>query len=140
MGAWIDLSKTIDTAPVSALQRRTTVLLVILAILDGFDAMMLGYAVPSIASDWEVGTAEFGVVLSASAAAMVFGSILFGSLSDRFGRRRVILAGTLLFSIFTLLTAFAVNHAGPDCAPDRHRSRPGRGDSESYCHGIGIHP
>ncbi|WP_395307917.1 MFS transporter [Mycobacterium sp. AMU20-3851] len=107
MGAWIDLSKTIDTAPVSALQRRTIVLLVILAILDGFDAMMLGYAVPSIARDWEVGTAEFGVVLSASAAAMVFGSILFGSLSDRFGRRRVILAGTLLFSIFTLLTAFA---------------------------------
>lgn len=107
MSARIDISKIIDTVPVSALQRRTIVLLVILAVLDGFDAMMLGYAVPSIARDWEVGAAEFGVVLSASAAAMVFGSILFGSLSDRFGRRRVILVGTLLFSIFTLLTAFA---------------------------------
>lgn len=107
MGTLIDLSKTIDTVPVSGMQRRAIGLLVTLAILDGFDAMMLGYAVPSIARDWGMDAAEFGVVLSASAAAMVFGSILFGSLSDRFGRRRVILVGTLLFSLFTLLTAFA---------------------------------
>jgi AAHS family 4-hydroxybenzoate transporter-like MFS transporter len=107
MGMQVDISKTVDAVPVSALQKRALVLLGILAILDGFDAMMLGYAVPSIARDWNMATAEFGVVLSASATAMVFGSILFGSLSDRFGRRRVILVGTLLFSLFTLLTAFA---------------------------------
>ena len=107
MNRHIDISEIIDRALISALQRRAIALLVVLAVLDGFDAMMLGYAVPSIARDWNANPAEFGVVLSASAMAMVCGSILFGSCSDRFGRRRVILTGTALFSVFTLLTAFA---------------------------------
>ncbi|MGE0216754.1 MFS transporter [Mycolicibacterium sp.] len=103
----IDISAVIDRSPVSSLQKRAIGLCFVLAVLDGFDAMMLGYAVPSIAKDWGADPAAFGVVLSVSAASMVVGSILFGSLSDTFGRRRVVLIGTLLFSVFTLLTAVA---------------------------------
>ncbi|NGP05112.1 MFS transporter [Rhodococcus sp. 14C212] len=103
----ISIAEIIDRSPVSAIQKRTIILCVVLAVLDGFDALLLGYAVPAIAKDWEMSPAEFGVVMSVSAAAMVLGSILFGSISDRLGRRRLVLVGTVMFSILTLLTAFA---------------------------------
>lgn len=54
-------------------------------------------------------TDDFYVQLTASAPmfAMAFMTLVFGPLSDRFGRRRVLLAGILMFSIGGLLAAAA---------------------------------
>ncbi|WP_370179806.1 MFS transporter [Rhodococcus wratislaviensis] len=103
----VDMSHLIDTAPVSALQKRAIALCLALAILDGMDAQLIGFAIPALSEDWGLSKASFGLLLALSSGAMVVGSLLFGPVADRWGRRRVILLCTVLFAVFTLASAFA---------------------------------
>lgn len=103
----VNISHLIDTAPVSALQKRAIALCLALAILDGMDAQLIGFAIPALSEDWGVSKASFGLLLALSSGAMVVGSLLFGPVADRWGRRRVILVCTVLFSVFTLASALA---------------------------------
>lgn len=50
---------------------------------------------------------EFGMTLAAGFVGMFFGTVLFGMGSDRFGRRRAFIFMLLIYSLFTLLGAFA---------------------------------
>ena len=86
----------------SSRQRVVVALCVLLAITDGLDAQLLAYAAPHIAKELAFGPAAFGVVFSASLVGMALGSIILGMLADRFGRRRVLVSGTTLFSVATL--------------------------------------
>ncbi|WP_172651471.1 MFS transporter [Rhodococcus opacus] len=103
----VDISQLIDAAPVSALQKRAIALCLALAILDGMDAQLIGFAIPALSEDWGLSKASFGLLLALSSGAMVVGSLLFGPVADRWGRRRVILLCTVLFAVFTLASAFA---------------------------------
>ena len=103
----VNISQLIDTAPVSALQKRAIALCLALAVLDGMDAQLIGFAIPALSEDWGLSKASFGLLLALSSGAMVVGSLLFGPVADRWGRRRVILVCTVLFSVFTLASAFA---------------------------------
>ncbi|MFF0816330.1 MFS transporter [Rhodococcus sp. NPDC003318] len=103
----VNISHLIDTAPVSALQKRAIALCLALAILDGMDAQLIGFAIPALSADWGLSKASFGLLLALSSGAMVVGSLLFGPVADRWGRRRVILLCTVVFSVFTLASAFA---------------------------------
>ncbi|MGW0174300.1 MFS transporter [Rhodococcus sp. NPDC003322] len=103
----VNISQLIDTAPVSVLQKRAIALCLALAILDGMDAQLIGFAIPALSEDWGLSKASFGLLLALSSGAMVVGSLVFGPVADRWGRRRVILLCTVLFSVFTLASAFA---------------------------------
>jgi AAHS family 4-hydroxybenzoate transporter-like MFS transporter len=83
-------------------QRTVVTLCVVLAITDGLDAQLLAYAAPHIAKELGFGPTSFGVVFSASLVGMALGSITLGMLADRFGRSRVLISGTTLFSLATL--------------------------------------
>jgi AAHS family 4-hydroxybenzoate transporter-like MFS transporter len=76
-------------------------------VMDGFDLQAMGYVAPALIRDWGVSRAEMGPVFSAGLAGLFLGSILSGVLADRIGRRPVLLAATLCFSVFTLATAHA---------------------------------
>lgn len=81
----LNITTLVDDAPVSALQKRAIGLCLILAVLDGLDATLIGFAIPALAEDWGVSKASFGLLVGLSAAAMVVGSVVFGPVADRFG-------------------------------------------------------
>lgn len=60
--------------------------------LDGFDVLAISFASPGIAAEWHINRAALGVVLSMELFGMAFGSVLLGNLTDRFGRRPLMLA------------------------------------------------
>jgi AAHS family 4-hydroxybenzoate transporter-like MFS transporter len=105
--ARIDVAATIDRARLSGLQIRTITLCFSVAILDGFDAQLIGYAAPSITNEFGLGPAAFGAVFSAGLLGMVIGSFLFGTIADRIGRRAVIIFCTVLFALVTLALPLA---------------------------------
>ena len=74
---------------------------------DGFDLNSLGFAAPELTRMWGVEHSAMGPVLSANLWGIFIGAPLLGWLGDRYGRRPLIIAGTLLYGCMTLLMAFS---------------------------------
>lgn len=105
----VDVTNVIDNSPLSGIQKRAILICIVIAIIDGFDAQSIGFAAPAIADDWGVSASSFGVVFSLGLIGMMLGGMLFGPISDRFGRRNVIIGCTIGFGVLTLLTSQAPN-------------------------------
>ncbi|AGF73215.1 hypothetical protein A605_11075 [Corynebacterium halotolerans YIM 70093 = DSM 44683] len=87
----------------------TVITLLWLAILlDGFDLVVLGATIPSMLADpgWDLSAGDATTVSTAGLIGMTIGALAIGFLTDKLGRRRVLMFSVLSFSIFTLLLAF----------------------------------
>jgi EmrB/QacA subfamily drug resistance transporter len=73
----------------------------------GLDNTILNVALPTLVRDLHASSSQLQWIVDAYA--LVFASLLLtaGSLGDRFGRRRVLGAGMLIFGIGSVLSAFA---------------------------------
>jgi MFS transporter, AAHS family, 4-hydroxybenzoate transporter len=89
------------------LQIGIVVLCGLAAILDGYDLQVIGLAAPAIAHALTIPMARMGVVFSAALAGLALGSLALGTLSDRLGRKKVLIGATLCFGACTLGTALA---------------------------------
>jgi len=72
--------------------------------LDGFDLQSIALAAPAIAEDWGVGAAAFGAVFGVGLLGSLVGALVLGRLSDRFGRRRILLISVVVFTVCSLAT------------------------------------
>jgi MFS family permease len=75
--------------------------------MDGFDLLILGFMLGDINKDLGLTQAQGGSLVTMTLVGAVVGGILFGMLSDRFGRIRVLTWTILIFAIFTGLCALA---------------------------------
>jgi AAHS family 4-hydroxybenzoate transporter-like MFS transporter len=80
-----------------------------LMFLDGFDTQAISYMAPFMAKEWGIPREALGPVFSSALVGLMVGYLILSSLSDRFGHRRMLLASTLLFSLFTLVMTQASN-------------------------------
>ena len=105
----VDISSLIDQSPVSPFQFWLMVLIGIAVVMDGFDVQAMGYVAPAIIKDWGIKKAELGPVFGAGLFGMLIGSISLSMISDRIGRRPVLIGSTLFFSVCMLSTAYCRN-------------------------------
>jgi AAHS family 4-hydroxybenzoate transporter-like MFS transporter len=103
-----DVADIIDSRPISALQWQIFLLCGLVNLLDGADSQSIGVAGPLVAAELHVPMSLFSTAFSAGLLGAVIGALSFGSLADRFGRKRMLVVATLTLAVFTLLTA-AVN-------------------------------
>lgn len=82
------------------------------AVLEGFDIQALGIVAPRLARDLALTAAELGLVFAGGNIGLVIGAALGGALSDRFGRKPVLVGAVLTFGLFTLATVLASGFAG----------------------------
>ncbi|MGH9355697.1 MAG: MFS transporter, partial [Terriglobia bacterium] len=80
-------------------------------VLEGYDIQVLAYAAPSIIKAWRVNKAYFGSVFGFSLFGYMLGATLLSNLADRFGRKKLIIGGALLFGAFNLATVCATSLA-----------------------------
>ncbi|MEQ8142078.1 MFS transporter [Streptomyces sp. OP7] len=107
------------TTTAAALRRRAAgaganrwVVLVVLCVsllLVAVDATVLHVAVPAVTEDLKPGAVELLWIVDAYPLVCASLLILFGTLGDRVGRRRVLLLGYTLFGVASALAAFAGN-------------------------------
>jgi len=105
----IDVHKLSDEAKFRGFHRLVLLACALIIIFDGYDLAVVGIALPSIMKDMGVDATRAGFMVSAALFGMMFGNILFGTLADRIGRRRVVVICIMLFSVFTAAAGFTSN-------------------------------
>lgn len=101
------------TSPSSRASRWPVWLCWLAMVLDGFDLVVLGTVIPTLIKTGELGFDAVGATLVAtiSLVGVGAGALFIAPLSDRFGRRKLMVACVLWFSVFTLAVAWAPNVA-----------------------------
>lgn len=81
----------------------------IAVLLDGFDAVVLGAVLPTLTQDASVGvTNGHGTwIASVGLVGMMLGALGMGRLTDKLGRRRLLIGAVVAFSVLTFATGFA---------------------------------
>lgn len=75
--------------------------------MDGFDLLILGFMLPAISAALALTPSQSGALVTWTLIGAVAGGIVFGALSDVYGRVRVLTWTIVLFAVFTGLCAFA---------------------------------
>jgi len=75
--------------------------------MDGFDLLILGFMLPAIAVDLHLSSTQAGSLVTWTLVGAVAGGVIFGVLSDYFGRVRMLTWTILIFAVFTGLCALA---------------------------------
>ncbi|PQV42353.1 MFS transporter, partial [Paraburkholderia sp. BL21I4N1] len=78
-------------------------------VLDAFDVMVYAFALTTILHEWNLTTAQAGLLATASLLACSIGGVLSGPIADKIGRKRSIVMCVTVFTVFAGLSAFTQN-------------------------------
>jgi MFS family permease len=79
--------------------------------LNGFDVMLYSLVVTQLMSEFGMDKATAGLLNALTLVASAIGSLLFGLLADRFGRRRMLAYSIATYSVFTFASGLATSAA-----------------------------
>jgi MFS family permease len=99
---WSDGTR-LKAAPMTGMQWRIWSLAAAGKFFEGFVVFMTGVALPLIAREFQIASAQKGIISAASLAGILFGAVLLGGLSDYFGRKRMFVAEMIIFVAFLAL-------------------------------------
>lgn len=105
-----NISQRLESLPTT---RTMTMILMLVGVGWLFDAMdqgMVSGVVASLGEDWDLSKYEKSVVLSSGTLGMIVGAALSGTLSDRYGRRTVILVTLLVYSLGSALCGLSTGY------------------------------
>lgn len=91
------------------MRRGVLIAVTITSFLTPFTLSSVNVALPSIAFEFSANTVEMNWMATSFLISSAMFLIPFGRLSDIYGRKRIFLLGTLLFSLFSLFASFTIN-------------------------------
>ena len=109
MRSAVDVAALIDRQDVGPFQARIVAVCFAILIFDGFDAQVIGFVAPALLGALKLERGMLAPIFTAGLVGYGFGSIIFGSLADRFGRKTMLVTSTIVFGVFTLLKATATS-------------------------------
>ncbi|MCK2239056.1 MULTISPECIES: MFS transporter [unclassified Crossiella] len=101
------IAARIDRLPVSRLTVRARLVIGAVTFFDGFDQLLIAYALPALRSEYHLGAVATTFTITVGSVGMLLGALLTGRLADRFGRVPVVLWCLLLYSLSSLFAALA---------------------------------
>ena len=81
----------------------------IVMFIEGYDMQVTSYAAPAIIKAWHLTNAYFGPVFGFGLLGNLLGGTVLGHLADMFGRKRIIVGGSLFFGAFTFAAAYSTS-------------------------------
>ncbi|WP_433512377.1 MFS transporter [Nonomuraea sp. CA-143628] len=100
-----------DRMPFTRRHLLIAVALFIAFVIESWEQLALIYVSGDLGDDLGIGPAGIGVVLSAVAFGMIPGSLVWGPLADRIGRKPACFWSLLAYGVIALASAFAPNMA-----------------------------
>ena len=92
-------------------QRRIILAAMIGDLLEFFDFFLIGFVLAFIVGPWQLTFGRSAIILLASGFGAMLGSVFYGRLADRIGRRKVFMMTVVNFSLATGVLAFTPENA-----------------------------
>jgi len=105
----VQVSRLLDERGLSSFHFNLIVWTVLLSLIDGYDIGAIAFAAPHLIREWHINPHALGPVFSASLIGILFGSVIFGWIGDKYGRNAALISANLLFGVFTFLAAYSSN-------------------------------
>ncbi|NIF40822.1 MFS transporter [Burkholderia sp. Tr-862] len=96
--------------PLGRFHIRLGLLISLILLFDGYDLYNAAYIVHDVAASWQLTRTDMGFLLSSGLAGFAIGSTASGFLSDRFGRRTVLLLGCWASGVMSLAIALTAHN------------------------------
>lgn len=104
-----DFQEFIDTHKFSKFQWMIFAVCFLVALLDGYDTVAIGYIAPSLIQEWGIQKPDLATAMSAGLFGIAIGAIGFGPLADKLGRKIMLVISVLVFGIGTFISAYSQN-------------------------------
>jgi len=75
--------------------------------LDGYDLSVISFALPFLVKEIGLNIYQEGLVSASSLIGMALGALLFGALSDKLGRKKLMGVDLIFFSVFAVLSGLS---------------------------------
>lgn len=103
----VDAKALIDDRPLGGYRLWILFLCFLSCVVDGYDVQVIGVALPGIREVLHLQPTELGIILTGGQIGVMAGAFLLGPVSDRLGRKRVLISSAFVFGLFSLATAWA---------------------------------
>lgn len=101
-------SARLDRIPLATRSHRVwAALLCAVFLFELADLNTFAYVAPALREHWRVDVGGIGLVTSAAFVGMFVGALVGGRITDRFGRKRILIGSSVAYSLFSLASAFA---------------------------------
>jgi MFS transporter, AAHS family, 4-hydroxybenzoate transporter len=107
----VRVSDVIEAQKSSWFQRSLIFWIAVTMMIEGNDNQVVGFAAPVMIRELHIDSASFGPVFGVGLFGYMLGALALSAIGDRFGRRRLVIAGALLFGGFTVATAYVTTLA-----------------------------
>ncbi|HZV21542.1 MAG TPA: MFS transporter, partial [Hyphomicrobiales bacterium] len=103
----VDIGAAIETQAGGRYARLILILCCAAMVIEGYDVQLIAYTAPAIIREWHIDKAYFAPVFTAALFGYMIGATFLSGLSDRIGRKRVLVLGNIFFGLLTVASAFA---------------------------------
>ncbi len=79
-------------------------------IFDAQDFMVLALAIPLLINAWDISLASAGLIGTATIFGAALSGYFWGPMTDKYGRKKMLILCLLWFGVFTFLCGFATNY------------------------------
>ncbi|WP_206922090.1 MFS transporter [Alicyclobacillus suci] len=109
MNSKFSVGARLERLPIASFHRYVIWILAFAFFFELGDINTLSYTAPAIEKNWNLSIDEIGTITSATFLGMFLGAAIIGYVSDKIGRKKSLISTVLVYSVFSLLNAFATN-------------------------------
>ncbi|GLX40383.1 MFS transporter [Streptomyces roseochromogenus] len=103
----MSVEEFIDATPMGPRQWLVALIGLAVMVCEGLDITITSFVYPNITREWGTSMGAVTTTVTAGVLSMAVGGAVAGPLADRYGRKGVIIAGTLLFGVATAAMGLA---------------------------------
>lgn len=96
-------------------------------VFDGYDLQALSYTLPKLVAQWHISSVQAGLLASYTFVGLFVGAVGLGAVGDRWGRKRMLVAGVVVFALCMGTAGFA------DRTPSSRSSGSARASAWAVC-------